>query len=50
MKIFYKFSEHAIIQGLNLNEQLRFCIHKIQIRVLYFDPKANLTRTYMYED
>ena len=40
------FSEHAIIQALDFNEQLRFCTFSIQIHVVNFDPMANLTRTY----
>ena len=42
----YKFSEHAIIQALNFNEQLRFCTFSIQIHVVNFDPMANLTCTF----
>ena len=37
---------NAIIQALNLNEQLRFCTLRIQIHVVNFDPMTNLTRTY----
>ena len=41
-------SEHEItgIQALNLNWQLRFCTFSIQIHVVNFVPRANLTRTY----
>ena len=42
----YKFSEHAIIQALNFNEQLRFCTFSIQTHIVNFDPRAKLTRTY----
>ena len=42
----YKFSENAIIQALNFNEQLRFCTFSIQIHVVNFDPRANLNRPY----
>ena len=42
----YKFSEHAIIQALNFNEQYRFCTFSTQIHVVNFDPKAYLTCTY----
>ena len=38
----YKFSEHA----LNFNGHLPFCTFSIQIHVVNFDPKANLTHTY----
>ena len=46
--MFYKFSEHAIIQDLNFHayEQLRFWTFSIPIHVLNFDLSANLTRTY----
>ena len=46
--MFYKFSEHAIIQDLNFHayEQLRFWTFSIPIHVLNFDLRANLTRTY----
>ena len=40
------FSERAIIQALNFNEQLRFCTFSIKIHVVNFDPRANVTRTY----
>ena len=43
--MFISLSEHAIIQALNFNEQLRFCTFSIQIHV-NFDPRTNLTRTY----
>ena len=44
--MFYKFSDHAIIQDLNFHEQLRFLTFSIPIHVLNFDLRANLTRTY----
>ena len=34
------------MQALSLNDQLRFCTFSIQIHVVKFDPRANLTRTY----
>ena len=34
----FMFSENAIIQALNFNEQLRFCTFSIQIHVVNFDP------------
>ena len=43
------FSENAIIQALNFNEQSRFhgfCALSIHIHVVNFDPRANLARTY----
>ena len=40
------FFEHAIIQALNFNEQLRFCIFSTQIHVVHFDLRTTLTRTY----
>ena len=44
--MFYKFSEHAIIQDLNFPEQLWFWAFSIPNHVLNFDLRANLTRTY----
>ena len=41
----YKFSEHAVIQALDSNEQLRFWTFSIELYVVSFDTRANLIRT-----
>ena len=44
LTMFISFLEHAIIQALNFNEQLR--LSTFSIHVVNFDPRANLTSTY----
>ena len=57
--MFIKFSEHAIIQALNFNEQYRFCTFSTQILILglillaLIKKKNNMyiwiTKAYYYE-